>query len=155
MAFTGSQTAAELEDWVASKNARSFMLNALEPCAPQDLTVRFPKASPKALNLIGNMLMLNPHQRATINEVVEHNYFQCAPNPAQEMVTDGRIELKEIEGAELQKRLLQTLMYDEIHRFHHDCKGASHRRTLTTTKNEPATRSVKPLESPSATLTSW
>ncbi|UKJ88182.1 cyclin-dependent kinase CRK3 [Theileria orientalis] len=46
---------------------------------PKELSSQFPHANPIALDLLGNLLKLNPNERITAKGALEHEYFKAQP----------------------------------------------------------------------------
>lgn len=79
----------------------------------------YPKANPVALDLLNNMLVFNPSKRLTVEQCLEHPYFEGLHNPEEEPKATTLFDWS-FDDFTPTKPLLQSKVYDESLRFHPD-----------------------------------
>ena len=85
---------------VPDRNDLSFITNAKGQqyvmglnSVPRDFETLFPDANPLCLDLLKKLLQMNPHKRITVEEALEHPYFESIRDPAMEQTCDRLFEL--------------------------------------------------------------
>lgn len=73
----------------------------LPDSAPVDLKVKFPDAHPDAVDLLSKMLTLDPKNRISVEQALEHPYLSSLHDAALEPVAEGQVELTSIERVRL------------------------------------------------------
>ena len=76
----------------------------------------YPKASPQARDILGKMLTFNPNKRFTVEECLEHEYFEGLHNPDEEPFSDEIYDWS-WDNFELKKETIQSMVYDEASSF--------------------------------------
>ncbi|KAF0700420.1 Aste57867_9045 [Aphanomyces stellatus] len=115
----GVPTDAELY-FVTNARARKFMnteyhTRGSSPLKP--LVALFPDVSPDALNLLQQMLVLDPNKRITVDAALAHPYFAAIRTEADETTAPSNFDF-DFESEELTKRRLQELIWDDMRAFH-------------------------------------
>lgn len=123
--------------------AKVFMLQ-LPFNPPQDLTKRFPEATPEALDLLRSMLQLDYQKRITVDQALEHPYFASVRDIAMEFTSQSAVAWGEIETCELTGPNLQMRILEDIIAFHPHCETFldEHRSQLALRKATAASPSV-------------
>ena len=70
--------------WIKTPEAKKWV-QKLKPHNGKDLTKLFEKASPKALDLLKQMLLLDPSKRISAVDAVAHNYLTDLHRPSEEI----------------------------------------------------------------------
>lgn len=83
----------------------------------QQYNVLFSKANPVALDMLGKMLVFNPNKRFTVEQCIEHPYFEGLHNPEEEPVANSPFDWK-FDDMEITKENIQSMIYDESLHFH-------------------------------------
>lgn len=111
----GSPTPQDLQ-CIINEKARNY-LQALpyKPTVPWSRL--FPKAGPKALDVLEKMLTFNPNKRITVDEALAHPYLEQYYDPDDEPVAEKPFSF-EMELDDLPKEQLKLLIYQEMMRFH-------------------------------------
>ncbi|KAM4717871.1 mitogen-activated protein kinase 3 [Anableps anableps] len=76
----------------------------------------FPKADPKALDLLDRMLTFNPSKRITVEEALSHPYLEQYYDPTDEPVAEEPFDFR-TELDDLPKETLKEMIYEETARF--------------------------------------
>ncbi|KYO26361.1 hypothetical protein Y1Q_0013899 [Alligator mississippiensis] len=76
----------------------------------------FPKADPKALDLLDKMLTFNPNKRITVEEALAHPYLEQYYDPSDEPVAEEPFTF-DMELDDLPKERLKELIFAETARF--------------------------------------
>jgi len=123
--FLGKPKEADL--WfVTDEKARAFM-RALPHSEPEDMHDRFPDASDIAIDLIFQMLQINPRRRISCRQSLEHPWLQPVRERQFETVAQRKVDISDVEALKdnarnpalkLNKQNLQRKMYEEIALFH-------------------------------------
>ena len=111
---------AEEDLWyVKNSNASNFM-RSLPRANPMNLQTKFPDASPQALDLLTQMLTMNPRERVRVEEALTHPWLTPVREQQLEARANFTVNLNDIEDLQLNKANLQRMMYAEICAFHDD-----------------------------------
>jgi len=148
----GTPTQEEIRK-VEDPCARAY-LEALPPKKAQDLATMLPNAGEDAFDLLRAMLRFDPDKRCTVDEAIEHEYFQgCFQDAGTygdmrlriETVAERVVELdvdNTDEGCQSSEQL-KLLMCEEIRRFHERLKTGepgNATRSPVTLKSTPGGR---------------
>ena len=71
------------------------------------------------LDLLGKMLTFNPDKRFTVEECLNHPYFEGLHNPDEEPIAEKVFDWS-FDNFEPTKEILQKMVYDESLTFHPD-----------------------------------
>jgi len=123
----GTPTPEEIEK-VPDTYARSCLRN-MAPQAAKDLVTILPNAGAKGLDLLQKMLKFDPDKRCTVDDAVDHPYFQdCFGDTATygdmrmriETIAETPVELEfdNSDDATLDVDHLKEMMREEIRKFH-------------------------------------
>jgi serine/threonine protein kinase len=111
-------TPSEADLWfVKNPKAKAFMLQ-LPSCPPQDMSKRFPSASPLALDLLTHMLQLDYKRRITVDAALAHPYFASVRDPAMEFACPSPVPWGDIERCPLSRPNLQRTILEDVVAFH-------------------------------------
>lgn len=105
-------------NFITNTQARDFVLS-LPKRTKQPFNNLFPKSNPVALDLLSKMLVFNPNKRYTIEQCLEHPYFEGLHNPDEEPVSDVLFDWK-FDDLELKKENIQNMIFEESLKFHSD-----------------------------------
>ncbi|KAH3883778.1 hypothetical protein DPMN_007746 [Dreissena polymorpha] len=98
---------------IINEKARGYIQSL--PYKPKVFWARsFPKADPKALDLLDKMLTFNPQRRITVEEALAHPYLEQYYDPADEPVAEEPFTF-EMELDDLPKERLKEMIYEEVH----------------------------------------
>eukprot|EP00798_Chlamydomonas_sp_ICE-L_P022420 gene22420-29532_t len=67
------------DNWPGVSNLPTYL--EFHPVSPPPLKTIFPKASEDALDLLSKMVVLNPANRWTVEQLLQHRYFTNEPSP--------------------------------------------------------------------------
>ncbi|KXZ56454.1 hypothetical protein GPECTOR_1g406 [Gonium pectorale] len=108
---------------VTNAKARKWLQDLPEK-RPKNLATVFPKADPRALDLLSRMLALDPKDRPTPAAALEHPYFAELPSAVQQ----DRVPVPENFGFEHSERLTEQqvrhLIFKEVLNYHPTVKAA-------------------------------
>ena len=76
----------------------------------------FPNANPLALDLLEKMLALDPHERISVNEALEHPYLEVWHDPRDEPECQVKFDFKTFETFEELDEMKQLIM-EEVRTF--------------------------------------
>jgi mitogen-activated protein kinase 1/3 len=110
----GKLSEADL-DFVTSEKAKRFM-KKLPNKAPVHLSLQFPGASLEALDVLRKMLEIHPSKRITVNQALEHPFFESLHNPSDEPVSSRPFDFS-FENEKLHRLRLQELIWREVGSF--------------------------------------
>jgi serine/threonine protein kinase len=88
----------------------------------------YPKASPLALDLLDKMLVFNPHSRITIDDALAHPYLKQLHSARTEPSCKYKFDF-EFERCDLNKNVIQDLMWEEILHFRGELRQRGFRRS--------------------------
>lgn len=98
-------------DCILNEKARGYIQSLpYKPKVPWNRL--FPRADPKALDLLDKMLTFNPHKRQTVEELLAHPYLEQYYDPADEPVAEEPFTF-EMELDDLPKERLKELIFQE------------------------------------------
>lgn len=117
IAVLGMPSANDMS-FISNDSARRYIRN-LPKRQRLPWTNLYPKANSVALDLLNHMLVFDPNQRFTVEECLQHPYFQSLHNPAEEPQCENRFDWA-FDDFTPTKPLLQTMVYEEALRFHPD-----------------------------------
>jgi mitogen-activated protein kinase 1/3 len=102
--------------FVTSEKAKRFMMK-LPNKTPVHLSLQFPDAPLEALDVMRKMLEIRPDKRITVQQALEHPFFETLHNPADEPTSSRVFDF----GFEQQEKLirirLQQLIWEEVGTF--------------------------------------
>ena len=111
--------APSLSRYVTNEKARNFMMNVLPKKPGVDMAAKFPGASPEALDLLKELLRVDPKKRINSAGALAHPYLASVREAAEyEVVAEGPVDLDDIEVMELTEINLKRMMFQEIVHFH-------------------------------------
>lgn len=111
----GTPNEEDLE-FIESEKAKKFM-RGQEYKARVPLATLYPKANPLAVDLLEKMLIFNPAKRISVVEALAHPYMASLSNPDDEPECPTKFEF-ENESDDLNKEMLQELIWKEMSHFH-------------------------------------
>ncbi|KRX09319.1 Protein kinase-like domain [Pseudocohnilembus persalinus] len=91
-------------------------IRSLPKRTKQKLTTLFPEANPVGLDLLEKMLTFNPNHRYTIEQCLQHPYFEELHNPEDEPASEQMFDFS-WDDFKLTKERLQSYVYDEAQSF--------------------------------------
>lgn len=88
------------------------------PSEPVDFKLLFPDANDDAINLLTQLLNLNPYNRITVEEAIQHRYLQAFADPAEESLVPP-LSLPHLYDFEQTNndQDLKDMIIEEIHAF--------------------------------------
>lgn len=111
----GSPRPDELH-WIRNQRARDYLIN-LEPSPRIPWNERYPNGSPRALNLLDQMLTMNPNYRITVEAALAHEYFELYYDPADEPVAENPFNVSMEVDERLPLEDLKVMVFQEIEQF--------------------------------------
>lgn len=118
----GSPSSDDLEN-IVSERTRKFVAS-LPYKERIPFTMRFPKASPLAADLLERMLVFDPARRISVADALEHPYLASLHDPSDEPICPTEFYF-EFEPAELTKEDLRRLIYEEVLLYHPELENES------------------------------
>ncbi|XP_074920778.1 mitogen-activated protein kinase 3 [Chelonoidis abingdonii] len=106
---------------IINMKARNY-LQSLPQKAKVPWPKLFPKADPKALDLLDKMLTFNPNKRITVEESLAHPYLEQYYDPSDEPVAEEPFTF-DMELDDLPKEKLKELIFEETARFQPGSQG--------------------------------
>ncbi|CAD8177060.1 unnamed protein product [Paramecium octaurelia] len=101
--------------YIGNPNAINY-IKSLPKRTKQSFTQLYPKANPKVCELLTKMITFNPDKRYTVEQCLEHDYFDGLHNPEAEPRCDKVFDWS-WDNFELKKETLQKMVYDESLQF--------------------------------------
>jgi len=115
------------EDWIKTPEAKRW-IELMTPRKGYSLEKIFQQATPDALDLLTDMLQLNPIRRISVNDALAHPYFSQLHNPARE-VTCEKFDISfEFEAKMNSKFGVRHMMYEELRNFKKNYRARRARR---------------------------
>lgn len=106
--------------YIANESAKKY-IKKMGKQEKKSLKNMFKKANPLCLNLLEKMLVFNPNKRLTVEECLNHQYFNELHNPDDEPRSKAPFDWS-IDDFNPTKDLLQNKVYEESLRFHPETK---------------------------------
>lgn len=72
---------------------------------PVNLGMKFPDATPDAVDLLSKMLVLDPHKRISVEQALEHPYLASLHDEELEPIAESHVNLKSIERVSFNGRV--------------------------------------------------
>ncbi|CAD8050731.1 unnamed protein product [Paramecium primaurelia] len=110
IAVLGTPTADDMK-YIGNNNAIKY-IKSLPKRSKQKWEALFPKANNKALDLLGKMITFNPELRYTVEQCLQHPYFDELHNPDEEPLSGKAFDWS-WDNFEPTKELLQNMIYQE------------------------------------------
>ncbi|CAK65880.1 unnamed protein product (macronuclear) [Paramecium tetraurelia] len=110
IAVLGTPTADDMK-YIGNNNAIKY-IKSLPKRSKQKWEALFPKANNKALDLLGKMITFNPEQRYTVEQCLQHPYFDELHNPDEEPLSGKAFDWS-WDNFDPTKELLQNMIYQE------------------------------------------
>jgi len=114
--LVGSPSEEEI-DTIQNAHAKTF-IKKLPPTKPIDIDKIFPGCSKLAIDLLSKLLKFNPKDRLTVEEALDHPFFEDIRNKALE--TSTNIELNYDFEKAIEQVELKTMIYDEMTSYYPD-----------------------------------
>ncbi|CAD8067775.1 unnamed protein product [Paramecium sonneborni] len=110
IAVLGTPTAEDMK-YIGNNNAIKY-IKSLPKRSKQKWEALFPKANNKALDLLGKMITFNPEQRYTVEQCLQHPYFDELHNPDEEPLSGKPFDWS-WDNFDPTKEILQNMIYQE------------------------------------------
>ena len=114
-------TPSEADLWfVKNQKARNFVLG-LPHYEPQNLSKLYPQASAQAIDLLQQILVVDPSKRITVDDALAHPYLADVRDLECEQVSTSPIEWDDIESLRdesLNRENLQRLLIQDFTSMH-------------------------------------
>lgn len=143
----GTPTDDELK-FVTSEKARRFMKSQPKKDKVSFATM-FPKADPKAVDLLDKMLLFDPDKRISVVEALAHPYLESLHNVEDEPEADSNFSF-DFEKENLTKRRLQELIYEAMCSFHPESRPMLDKAVAESQAAASASASPPPMATPTA-----
>ncbi|CAJ0602931.1 unnamed protein product [Cylicocyclus nassatus] len=105
---------------IQSEEARNYIRNL--PWMPRvDFFTILPNASAEAVDLLGRMLALDPDERISVSEALEHPYVRECRYPEGEPIADHIVEIEASEESAVTLDDWRELIWEEIQIFKATC----------------------------------
>jgi len=128
-------TPADDNEWIKTPEAKQW-IELMTPREGYSLQKIFHQATPNALDLLTDMLQLNPERRISVNDALAHSYFSQLHNPATE-VTCEKFDISfEFEAKINTKFGVRHMMYEELRNFKKNYRARRARRRKSEEKSE-------------------
>lgn len=111
----GSPRREEL-DWIRNPRARDYLIS-LERSPRIPWARRYPTGSPQALELLDQMLTMNPNDRIDVDKALAHPYFEAYIDPADEPIAENPFDANMEVDETLSLDDLKVLVFREIEDF--------------------------------------
>lgn len=105
--------------WLPQDGPARRFINKCPPAIGKPLQDIYPKANPDSLEIASRMLTFNPHRRISVEDALEHKYFEGLHSKEDEPVAQSQVDWK-FDSFKPTKKLLQNLVYAECAKFHPD-----------------------------------
>lgn len=97
--------------WISNQKALQY-IQKLSPVLPEKFSNRFKKATPLAMDLLGKMLVFNPHKRASVDECLRHPYLKSLHNPKNEPTCSRKFDFS-FEATAVNDANIRALMLED------------------------------------------
>jgi len=114
----GSPTEDELS-WIPTRSAGRKLIDRFAKVPKQNLGDRFPKGNPLGIDCATNMLLFDPRQRWTVEQVIAHPYFTDCRDAANEPLAEFQMNW-DFDKFRPTKEVLQQRVYAEVVKYHPD-----------------------------------
>ncbi|CAD8134374.1 unnamed protein product [Paramecium pentaurelia] len=111
----GKPSDEELRTFVTNVNALSF-IEKLPHKTPQPASFSVPYPDAKARDLLDKMLQLNPLNRITIQQCLEHPFFDLIRNKEEEITFNGILECDFEKDEKITLSQIYCLIFEEINK---------------------------------------
>ncbi len=113
----GRPTAEDLK-FITNENALAFIKNT-EAAKGKSFSDIYPNANPLAIDLMSKMLQFNPNKRISVQDALDHKYFEGLRVKDTEVVCDKTFddEAQKLESIELTEDSVKDAIYNEIRLF--------------------------------------
>ncbi|KRX06315.1 Protein kinase-like domain [Pseudocohnilembus persalinus] len=118
--------------YIGNENAIKY-IRSLPKRSKQKLENLYPKTNPLLLDLIDHMLTFNPDHRYTVEQCLEHPYFESLHNPEEEPVCEKVFDWS-WDNFEPTKEILQNMVYEESLCFHPNVPQTQQQQVFNTEK---------------------
>lgn len=115
MQLVGKPSQAFL-DRISSANARNY-IQTMPEFQRQDFTEIFPNATPLARDVLLKTLHLDPNERLSAEQCLQHPYFSAYHDPEDEPIAEPFDEGYQSESSDISIDALKELMFKEIKSF--------------------------------------
>ena len=107
--------------WVTSADAKKF-ISQMTKREPQHFSKMMPGADEAAFLFVSNMLILNPHKRSTISQVIAHSWMkELARGEDYKKCPEFDIAF-EYEARMKMNFGVRHVIYKELTQFHESCQ---------------------------------
>eukprot|EP01016_Furgasonia_blochmanni_P056182 TRINITY_DN952_c0_g1_i24.p1 TRINITY_DN952_c0_g1~~TRINITY_DN952_c0_g1_i24.p1 ORF type:complete len:345 (+),score=47.21 TRINITY_DN952_c0_g1_i24:785-1819(+) len=103
---------------IQSEKARAY-LKSLPQREPTDLRKLFPEGSDHALDLLKKLLVFNPNKRLTVEQALDHPFFESIRDKEYEVVANKKFDF-DFDKEEYSLEELRQMIFDEMLAFHQD-----------------------------------
>jgi len=116
-------------DWIKTPEAKHWVEH-MQPSKGRDLSKIFHEASPRALDLLTKMLVLDPNKRISVVEALEHPYLEELHDPAKEVTCK---KFNTAFEANFERTInspfgVRHMMYEEMKKFKRNRKARLRKR---------------------------
>lgn len=107
---------SDISFWDSSSSITEYIRNLRDenglppPDVPIDFKILFPQAPLEAINLLENLICLDPAKRLTAEQALEHPFVASVRDPAEEIVCDKRFDFESFEMIESEHVLRQCIV---------------------------------------------
>jgi mitogen-activated protein kinase 1/3 len=106
--------------YITNESALKY-IKSLPKRSKQSWKALFPNANPVGLDLLSKMLAFNPSKRFTVQECINHEYFNDLHNPEEEPISESPFDWS-FDTFEPTKEIIQGMIYEESLQYHPDKK---------------------------------
>ena len=105
-------------DFITDPNGKLY-LKSLKERPKKNLKTKFPGSSDDALDLLDKMIKFNPNQRYTVNQALEHKFFEEVRDKDKEIEADFNLEFEFEKDEELNMEKLRMFFVQVIKSYKH------------------------------------